>query len=218
MLLTTTIGLGIQQMDGRSEWRGATTGPLAHLSWMRPTCAHVCLLSRSRQITDLGSNVRYSVWCGCSPGPGPIPSDGLLMRGLRYSPRQRRCRLLGIWGERDLRAPPPTGWGGESDTALWCCTRLGRRPLRRFREEEGCCFCGEERCCRRRLEANHFRAWTDAPNKRRSDSLAVRTDSGEGRWFRWFSPGGEIESLGIVPTQRDGGGEVFFFFRRSEAD
>lgn len=33
-------------------------------------------------------------------------------------------------------------------------------------------------------------AWTDGPNKRRSDSLAVRTDSEEGRKFRWFSPGG----------------------------
>lgn len=55
-------------------------------------------------------------------------------------------------------------------------------------------------------------ALTDGQNKRRSDSLSVRPEgSDEGRWVRWINSGGQLESLTIVSTQRDGGGVGFFF-------
>lgn len=80
----------------------------------------------------------------------------LLMRGLdaqqsacRHLPRRRQCHLLEIWGETGPRARSPPGSEAESDTALLCCTPLGHRPLRRFKEEEGCCcfLLRGERCC-----------------------------------------------------------------------
>lgn len=128
-------------------------GLFAHFNCKRPPCTHVCIVNRCRQNANLSWNVDYFLGYEHNAGPGPIPDwwiidegPGRIIKG--YSPRQRRCRLLGIWGEKGLRVKPPTGSEDESDTALLCCTQLGHRPLRRFREEGGCCFCWEERCCR----------------------------------------------------------------------
>lgn len=63
-----------------------------------------------------------------------------------YSPRRRRCHLLGIWVGTGPHVKSPTDLEDESDTALLCCIPLGHRPLRRFKVEDAA-FCWEERCC-----------------------------------------------------------------------
>lgn len=113
----------------------------------------------------------------------------LLMRGLdaqqsasRHLPRRRQCHLLEIWGETGPRARSPTGSGAESDTALLCCTPLGHRPLRRFKEEEGCCcfLLRGERCC-----WGDRGAWRDGPKRTASGAHWLRPSSSRGRWRGW---------------------------------
>lgn len=93
---------------------------------------------QTRNISGCGGDslVRFPV-----KTPNKVWADRLLTSGLscttkRVLPPRWRCRLLGIWGWTDPRVWSPTGSEGESDTALWCCTRQGRRPWRRFREDE----------------------------------------------------------------------------------
>lgn len=51
---------------------------------------------------------------------GPLAKQS----GTLHLPRQRRCRLLGIWAGTGLRVKSPTGSEDESDTTLLCCTLL----------------------------------------------------------------------------------------------
>lgn len=122
-------------------------------------------------------------------------ADDLLMKGLHakqsaslYLPRRRQCRLLGIWGETGLRGRSPTGWEGESDTALLCCTPLGHRPWRRFKEE-GCCFLLREKMLLR-LDATSRWSGPDLTVKindggMRSDFVLLRQEDPQGGGEVW---------------------------------
>lgn len=104
-----------------------------------------------------GGGVPFLPWILCFPAdlqPKQMGrADDLLMEGLPaqqsasfYSPRRRRCHLLGIWVGTGPHVKSPTDLEDESDTALLCCIPLGHRPLRRFKVEDAA-FCWEERCC-----------------------------------------------------------------------
>lgn len=81
-----------------------------------------------------------------------------------YSPRRRRCHLLGIWVGTGPHVKSPTDLEDESDTALLCCIPLGHRPLRRFKVEDAA-FCWGKMLLT--LEAIRSWAWSVRLNNRR---------------------------------------------------